>query len=142
MATPIPATELARRIQKLVEDRQQHVDAIAQINQTLAGVGAALGGAVTLSNGRTTAAASVAEKAPPGGKRRRRRGRFSVNAEDSILSVVKQNKGLTTQEINQHFKDEGRNSTADNALSKLVRERKLKRTPLGKGIRGSSYSLA
>lgn len=141
MATPIPAAELARRIQQLIDDRQQHVDALAQIEETLASVGAALGGAVL--NGRKAAATAAPMEAPAGpGKRRRRRGRFAVNAEDSILSVVKQRKNMTTQEVNAHFEDEGRNSTADNALSKLVREKKLKRTPLGKGIRGSSYSLA
>ena len=145
MATHIPPTELATRIHQLVEARQQHVDAIAQINQTLAGVGAALGGTVKLSNGRKSAIAAAAapEQAAPGpGKRRRRRGSFAMNAEDSILAFVKENKNMTTQDINKHFEEEGRSSTADNALSKLVRERKLKRTPLGKGIRGSTYSLA
>ena len=43
-------------------------------------------------------------------------------------------------DINQHFKDEG-SASANNALGKLVKEKKLKRVPLGKGIRGSRYSL-
>jgi hypothetical protein len=41
----------------------------------------------------------------------------------------------------KHLKGEGRSSSANNALGKLVREKKLKRTPIV-GKRGSRYSLA
>jgi hypothetical protein len=54
---------------------------------------------------------------------------------------VKQQKNPTSAEIQKHLKDEGRSSSASNALGKLVREKKLKRTPIA-GQRGSRYSLA
>jgi hypothetical protein len=45
------------------------------------------------------------------------------------------------REIEKHWTSEGRAVSAANLLSKLVKEKKLKRTPL-KGERGSRYSLA
>ena len=53
---------------------------------------------------------------------------------------MKQNGNPTTAEINRHLKDEGRSSSANNALGKLVKLKKLKRTQL-EGERGSRYSL-
>ena len=40
----------------------------------------------------------------------------------------------------KHWASEGRGGTADNALSKLVRDRKIKRIPLV-GERGSHYAV-
>jgi len=140
VANSIPATQLADHIQTLLAQRKDHVDAIAAIDETLAGVGAALTG--TVAPKARAAAVKVVAKAPAVGKRRRGRGNFALSAEESILAFVKANKNPTTQEINQHFKGEGRSSTADNALSKMTRENRLKRTPLGKGIRGSRYTVA
>jgi len=135
----LPATDLPNRIQKLLEERQQHADSIAHIDHILAGVSETLKGASLASpNGKKPVAAPVAIK---GKKQRRGRGHFAVSAEDSILAFVKQKKNPTSAEINQHIMSEGRSSSANNALGKLVKEKKLKRTPL-EGQRGSRYSLA
>lgn len=64
-----------------------------------------------------------------------------MTAADFIVAFVKQHKQPTTREINAHWKGEGRPFTADVPLGKLVKEKKLKRTPLV-GERGSRYSLA
>jgi hypothetical protein len=62
------------------------------------------------------------------------------------LAFVKERKNPTSAEIFQHAKDEGRSTSAATALGKLVRNKKLKRTPLGMGIpfgkgsRGSRYT--
>jgi hypothetical protein len=74
-------------------------------------------------------------------KRRRGRRSFTTTAEEFVLGFVKSNRNPTTQEINAAWKQEGRGHTADNSLTKLVKERKLKRTPLGKGIRGSRFTV-
>jgi hypothetical protein len=77
-----------------------------------------------------------------GKKRGRRRGRkFGMNAEEMVLAFVKQNKNPTTQEINKHWKSSGRGGSADNSLSKMVREKLLKREAL-EGMRGSRYLVA
>ena len=144
MAIALTASQLPQRIQELLEDRQQHADAVAHIDQLLANVGAVLGnGAVITPNGKKPVAAPAATMAPAvkGKKRRRGRGNFALSAEDSILMFVKQKKNPTTAEVNQHVKDEGRASTADNTLSIMVKKKKLKRTPLG-GRLGSRYTVA
>jgi hypothetical protein len=78
----------------------------------------------------------------PGVKKKRTRRKFAISGEQSILGYIKSNKSPTSQEIEKHWKSEGRSFVAANLLSKLVKEKVLKRTPLGKGIRGSRYSLA
>jgi hypothetical protein len=80
---------------------------------------------------------SAAKKA---GKRKRGRRRFAVSGEQMILGFVKSKSNPIGGEIEKHWKSEGRAGTAANLLSKLVKEKKLKRTPLKEG-RGSRYSL-
>jgi len=138
----LPATTLPNRIQKLLEERQQHADALTHIDQVLAGVNATLSGAPVASlNGKKPVVVVAQAPAVIKAKTRRRgRGHFSLSAEESILAFVKQKKSPTSAEINQHIKSEGRSSSANNALGKLVKEKKLKRTPIA-GQRGSRYSL-
>ena len=47
----------------------------------------------------------------------------------------------TTQDIKKMWAGEGRGGSADNPLSKMVKAKMLKRTPLGNGMKGSRYSL-
>jgi hypothetical protein len=146
VTTSIPQTELSNRIQQLLAKRQEHVEAIAAIDDTLSGVGAALGGGVAAkANGAKAAAPAATRHAPAPAVKKRGRGRgrakFALSAEESVIAFVKDHKNPTTSEIKKHYSDEGRLGAADNTLSKMVKERKLKRTPLGKGIRGSRYTL-
>lgn len=148
MPTTSPPADLARRIQQLLEERQQHADALARIDQVLAGVGAALGStAVARRGGGERAAGSppaAAAKGPAArGKtgRRRRVGTFATTGDEFVLAFVRQQKNPTSREIEAHWKAEGRGGPAANTLSKLVKDKKLKREPL-EGERGSRYSLA
>jgi hypothetical protein len=54
---------------------------------------------------------------------------------------VRERKNPITQEIEKQWASEGRKATAGNALTLLVKGKKLKLTPL-EGQRGSRYSLA
>jgi hypothetical protein len=126
--------DLTQRIHGLLERRQQHAAAIESIDETLARVAGALS-----SNGRVHKA--MAFKGLRGGKRRRIRRKFAVSGEQSILAFVKSKSNPIGREIEKHWASEGRAVTAANLLSKLVKEKKLKRTPL-KNARGSRYSLA
>jgi len=155
MPTTDPDIEISKRIQILFDQRQRHAEALAGINQTLSAVAAALGR--VSSNGRTQvepAAGAPPKKRrgrPPGvrnatpapapSKGRRGRGSYATTGDESVLAFIKSNKKPTTREIKAHWASEGRLGTADNVLSKLFRENRVKRTPLGKGIRGSRYSL-
>ena len=126
------------------------MSAINQIDQTLARVTAALGGAGLTAKAGVTPPASRAAKGPKqsvqtkagAGPRKGRRSKFAVSTSDLVLSFVKANGSPTTQAIMQHLANEGRTvSSGSNALSTLATAKKLKRTPLGKGIMGSTYSL-
>jgi len=76
-----------------------------------------------------------------GRKRKRVRRKFAVSGEQSILNFVKSKSNPVGNEIQKHWASEGRAGAAANLISKLVKAKKLKRTPL-KGERGSRYSLA
>jgi hypothetical protein len=129
------AETVAQKIQKLIGERQVHVAAISQIDSTLERVGAALANGVD----RRGSPASTAAKGPPL-KRSRRRRKFAISAEATVLAFVKEHKNPKTKDIKKYWADEGRGGTADNALSKLVKEKKLKRIPL-QGEPGSRYTL-
>jgi len=58
----------------------------------------------------------------------RHRRTFAVSGDELVLAFVKAKKNPTTKQINQHWKSRGRAYTADNTLTKLVKEKKLKRT--------------
>ena len=93
----------------------------------------------------TKAAGTQAKRMATIGMNRRKhkqvRRKFAVSGEESILLFVKEHKGATTQDIKKFWIAEGRGGTADNVLSKLAKEKKLKRTPLV-GQRGSRYGVA
>ncbi len=142
MAFAIPDSKLPSRVQQLLDQRQKHTEAVISIDNTLASVQSALGSKSIAPLAAKSPVVRVAAKSPTAKvKKRRKRGIFALSGEESVLAFVKQHKTATTKQVNQHFKAEGRASTADNALSKLTAEKKLKRTPLGNGMAGSSYSL-
>ena len=64
-----------------------------------------------------------------------------MSGDELVLAFIKAKKNPTTKQINQHWKSRGRAYTADNTLTKLVKEKKLRRAPI-MGGRGSQYSVA
>lgn len=141
MAKIITAETVAQRIRQLIEQRQQHADAIARIDSTLKRVGAALANGIARRGRRPMSRSTMIAAQAPTRKRSRRRRKFKTSAEESILAFVKEHKNPTTQDLKKLWANEGRGGTADNALSKLVKEKKLKRTPL-EDQRGSRFALA
>jgi hypothetical protein len=140
MAVLKSSTVLAERIQQLLSERVHHAEAVVRIDETLERVGAALGASLGKRRGRKPGSFSAASGTTKVSRRRRRRS-FETNAEEMVLTFVKGHRNPTTQDINRHWKSEGRGHTADNTLSKLTKEKKLKREPLKEG-RGSRYTLA
>lgn len=83
----------------------------------------------------------VEPKAPaakPAPRKAGKRGTFKQTAEEMILSLLKGRKVLTTSQLAAAWKKAGRGSTVDNALSRMVKAKQLKRKPLG-GKKGSEY---
>ncbi|MEX2213902.1 MAG: hypothetical protein WD768_07230 [Phycisphaeraceae bacterium] len=146
MATQGNVTELARMIHRLQQERQQHVDAIAEIDGAFQSLGIT---PQTSRRGRKSKllkqAAAAAPSAPPAGKtggkkRRRRRGKFAQTGEQFIAGLLEGGKKLSTGDVNKQWISSGRKNRADITLGKMVKDGSLKRTKI-KGERGSNYSL-
>jgi hypothetical protein len=137
MARKSNAQSLTARIESLLEDRAKHESAIGTIDATLDRIHSALGGNMSFEGPAKTAKPGGKKRGPKG---RRKRGKFAMKAEDSVLDFVKSQNLPTTRDVNQHWKADGRGGSADNALTKLVQEKKLKRIAV-KGERGSKYSV-
>ena len=139
-STPSPA-QIAGRIERLLTDRQQHAEALAEIDSALEQIRSALQGingtGVSTRPGPRKASAGTM---PAPRKRRGRRGKYGTSSTEMILALVGQRGEATTQEIKAKWKADGRGGSADNPLSKMVKDRQLKRTPLV-GQRGSRFTL-
>ena len=68
----------------------------------------------------------------------RKRKTFKISGEQAILNFVKKKRTATTADINKAWKAQGRGGSADNALSIMTADRRLKRENI-KGARGSIY---
>lgn len=157
MSTVSSPAALPLYIEKLLSQRHEHVAAVTAIDATLARVAAALGGAapkaapvkVVKAAAKAPASKAFAAKAPvakpvakaPLAKAPAKAAKPGLTANEFVLEYVKAKKNPTSQEINKHWKDSGRKGMADNNLSLLTKAKKLKRVPLGHGLRGSRYSI-
>jgi hypothetical protein len=139
MPTATPPLDLAQRIQQLLDQRQQHADALAEIDQTLARIKAALQPTATSAENSATPQAVQSPMAKA--RKRVKWKKFALPGRESIMAFVKARKNPTTQEIRQHWDGEGRGGTPDSDMSFLVKDGKLRREPLKEG-RGSRYLLA
>lgn len=153
----MPAVEspsnLVELVQRLEVQKSEHAQVTAAVTSTLEEISGLLG---ALLGGARPAGASAVSKAPqpkasvakapiarPAASPAKagQRQKFAVSGDQSILNFVRRKGNPTTAEIQAHWKSEGRGASADNSLSKLFREKKLKREPHKQG-RGSRYTLA
>ena len=125
-------SDLAKTVQQLQKQRDQHSAAIAAIDAAFAQYGAKPGG--KRGPGRPKGSGAKA-------KGQKKRGRFAKTAEQFVLDLIKKNKQLTTREINVRWNRTGRGGAADNTLYKLTKDKQIKREPI-KGALGSHYSVA
>lgn len=156
-ATPL---QLAKMVEQFQADRQKYVDAIAEIDDSFAALGIKPArrkrrrGPGRSQGIKKTAKKKVKKKvAKKRGKKnavrtrtvkksgKNNRRRFSKTADQFVLDLLKGGKTLTSSQINSKWKQAKRGSTADNTLSKLSGERKIKRQNI-QGKRGSSYNAA
>jgi hypothetical protein len=134
---PDSIAALPRTIQDLLEKRHMHVQALASIDAMLGRVNAVLAG--VSSAAMPPSVAPVAKVANPGGTKKTKSNGETSN--EFVLGFIKEKKNPTSQEVNAAWKAAGRSRTADITLSLLTKAKRLKRTPLGPGIRGSRYSI-
>jgi hypothetical protein len=133
-----PTLSLDRLLSELVKKRQEHLEALSQIE----GVFKKYGIDPSRSKGAATSAGITAGTSDvPRGKARSKKRKFSQTADEFVLSLLLGGKSLTGSDLNAAWEAAGRAGRADNTLSLLVKNKKLKRTPLKEG-RGSKYSVA
>ena len=141
------ADQLATLIAKLQTQRQQHQDAIANIDATFEQFGIVAGPAKK-RRGRprkTTKAAKPVmpmAAAKPAKPARGKRSKFPVSGLDSVLAFVRKagKKGATGAEIIKHWKSDGRSGNGYKTLGELVKAKKLKREKI-EGAQGSRYTV-
>jgi hypothetical protein len=124
--------ELRSLIAKLQAERQQHVNAIEQIDQAFAGLGLYAAEPKKRGRGRGRSKTAV--------KHRKPRGKFKTTGAESILAFVKAAgaKGVAGGDIAKHWKAEGRGAGLYGLLGQLVKGKKIKRQKI-KGQKGSMY---
>jgi hypothetical protein len=149
------SSNLSELIERLETEKAQHQESAAAVTSTLEEISGLLGsllGGGSVSHAAPSrpmamrkapspmASASKAQPAKSPSPRGRGRGRskFAMSGEEAILAFVRQRTNPTTADVQANWKSQGRGSSADNLLSKLVKERKLKREPNKQG-KGSRY---
>ena len=160
MPTRQATADLASIIATLKAVRQEHLDAIAEIDETFDQFGISAEGTrrrgrpPKSKNGRRKKAAArkvAKRKVAKNGRRKKSkkavakkkagRRKFSKTAEQFILGLLAVGKTLTTGEINGKWRQGTRTGTADNTLSLLTKDGKLKREKI-EGGQGSRYAAA
>ena len=129
------ARELQAVITRLEQQRQAHLDALADIDSAFAQFG------IKPRKRTRKAKKKVAKKVAKRHKRKARRTRKMSGAK-SILNFVKRagKNGVTGAKIVRHWNAAGRAGKAYTAIGKLVKAKKLKRRAV-KGERGGWYSV-
>jgi len=132
-------TELQTLIRKLHAERQTHLAAIQEIEDTFQtlGIDPGEGGTGRKRRGRPPGRAG----GKVGGKRKRRK--YATSGTQSILSFISKGNrnGASGAEIAKHWKSEHRAGSSYNIINMLLKAGKVKKKKL-KGERGSLYMAA
>jgi len=139
MTSAFHVTDLAQHLQDLLNLRKEHVDALADIDQTLARIQSVIR-PKQLGRPRNAGVSSVQAAVAKRPQKSSRPRKFAKTAEELVIDFVKSKDGHTTPDVAKHWHAQGRRGTPDNTLTKLVKEKKIIRKPL-EGRRGSSYHM-
>jgi hypothetical protein len=143
--------ELSSLVAQLHQAREQHLSAIAEIDDVFARFGVTAGksrkrrrrfgrpGRPGRPKKATTKAATSSKRA---GTQRRKRRKFRTTANEMVLAAIKKAgaKGATGAQISSAWRAAGRPGDAYNTLSTLSKEKRIKRHQVT-GERGSRYTL-
>ena len=134
-----PESDLAEKIRQLQADRQQHAQAINEIDQVLGRVEKAL----TELKAMTARTSGHVSTAPHSGDDRPRRHyqKFELTGEESVLDFIRRQGHPTTAEINNNWHAQGRTGVANPILARLLKRGLLERES-DPTVRGSRYRLS
>ncbi len=159
MARSPSPDQLAKLIQSLRAKRAAHIDAIAELDSLFEQYGINAEGAGNGRRkrrgrprkkkvashkkvGRKKAGRKKASKKKAAKKKvGRGRGKYRMSGDEAVLRFVKRRGNPTTSEINKFWQSQGRGGSADNSLSSLTKDSKLKRENIP-NARGSRYRVA
>ncbi len=149
------SSNLVELIQKLESQQRAHAENAAALAETLSHIGSLLGSLIGGQRPAAAPKAAVVAKAPaqkpakspaskpakPATASKGTQNRFAVTGDESVLGFIRKRGNPTTAEVQAHWTGEGRGASADNSLSKLFKDKKIKREPNKQG-RGSRYTIA
>jgi hypothetical protein len=151
MHREVTRSDLADQVRRLEASRQQHIAALAQIDQLLSRIGDALRKLHVTgpqsARGEQELGIRLEHHAPAGeagevsarqGGRRRYR-KAELTGEQAVIAFVRRQGSATTAEINRQWRIEGRGGAANNAILQLLRRGELVREPISGQRRGSRY---
>ena len=160
MAAVESPSNLVELIHKLEMQKAQHAEMAAAVTTTLGQISGLLGSLIggqqrpavshtapkaapkPAPKATTTPMASKAPSAPAAkAPAVANRTKYTLTGDESVLAFIKRRGNPSTSEVQTHWSSEGRGSSADNSLSKLYRDKKIKREPNKQG-RGSRYTMA
>lgn len=131
--------DLQTLIKKLQDQRQAHLDSIADIDQAFQ----SLGIKPPKRSGRRRGANKAPAKKSAGKKKvaKKARRQFKTTANELVLAVIKNAgaKGATGAEISEAWRAAGRSGDAYNTLGELAKAQKIKRQAIKGKKRGSLY---
>lgn len=138
------AEQLKRLIAQLQQEKQEHLDAIAEIDKAFAELSSGTSTPATPKRGRprrSDVTAIAPTKRTKG--RRRGRGHYETTGTDSLLEFIRAAgpKGAATRDIVAHWKSEGRAGDGYPALALLGNAKKIRKEKM-KNQRGSRYFIA
>ena len=136
--------ELKAAVKKLQAQRQEYIKEIARIDAMFEELGIPVPSARRRGRrpGRPKGGAKkVAKKAAKKVVKRGKRGTYKKTADEFVLGLFAGGKKLTTAQIGAKWRQAKRGGKPDNALTKLVKQNKLKRENI-EGGRGSTYQKA
>ncbi len=163
MAAVESSSNLVELIHKLEMQKAQHAEMAAAVTTTLGQISGLLG--ALIGGQQRPAVSHTAPKAAPKAAPRAaiapkafkapsmpatkasstpavaNRNKFALTGDESVLAFIKRRGNPSTSEVQAHWSSEGRGSSADNSLSKLHRDKKIKREANKQG-RGSRYTVA
>jgi hypothetical protein len=138
-----PESDLADKIRQLQADRQQHAQAISEIDQVLHRVEKALTELKAMTSRTPTGHAQPHAPAAPDITQRPRRHyqKFELTGEESVLDFIRREGHPTTAEINNNWHAQGRTGVANPILARLLKRGLLERES-DPTVRGSRYRLS
>ena len=133
--------ELRAAVKKLQSERQVHIEEVARIDAMFEQLGISMPAARRRGRKPGRPKGSTTKKVAKKAAKRGKRGTYKKTADEFVLGLFAGGKKLTTAQIGAKWRQAKRGSKPDNALTKLVKQQKVKRENI-EGGRGSTYQKA